>query len=159
MPPVGASSSGQLPSELAAERILVVFEAGRAGVAAVELARELAERDGASVTVVSVAPKAPNLHCVSSAAAYNDAVRDTVAQELEHAEELLWPIGSRGRCRLLVEGTDPSLDELVTREQFDLVLLPGHRRLLRSVKHPAAVGLRRLGAEVRVVDGSSRPAA
>jgi nucleotide-binding universal stress UspA family protein len=152
--PLNAEPASQLP----AKRILVVFERGRAGVAAVELARELAARSDASVTAVSIAPQAGTLRgCIPSAQPYNDAVLDDVAKELKQAEELLWPLGSRGECRLLVEGVDPALDEFVVAQHFDLVLLPARRRPLRSTKHPAAAALRRLGAEVRVVAGSPRP--
>jgi nucleotide-binding universal stress UspA family protein len=140
-------------SEVSGTQILVLFEPGPAGVAAVELARDLALHGNATVTVVGIAPRAPKLHCVGSARAYDDAVRDAVARELEQAEELLWPIGSRGECRLLTEGSDPPLQEFVARERFDLVLLPAHRRPLRSAKHPAADALRRsTAAEVRIVD-------
>lgn len=132
----------------------MLFEAGRGGVAAVELARELAQAQGGTVTVVSVAPQAPALRgCGPSGHDYNAAVRDTVATELEEAEELLWLIGSRGQCRILVEGEEEPLEELIAREGFDLVLLPGRRRLLRGVGHPAAARLSACGAtEVRIVD-------
>jgi nucleotide-binding universal stress UspA family protein len=146
-------------SQLPGKRILVVFESGRSGVAAVEVARELATHDDSSVTAVTLAPQAPTLRgCVPSAQPYNDAVRDEVAKELEQAEELLWPLGSRAECRLLVEGVDPRLDEFVAVQHFDLVLLPARRRPLRSTKHPAAATLRRIGAEVRVIEARSRPA-
>jgi hypothetical protein len=135
---------------------LVVFERGRAGVATIEMARELATHGG-SVTAVGLAPQAEPLRgCGPSARSYNDAVRDEVAKELEQAEELLWPLGSRAECRLLVEGVDPRLDEFVAEEGFDLILLPARRRPLRSAKHPAAASLRGLGAEVRVVQPHPR---
>ena len=135
-------------------RILVLFEPGRAGVAAVEQARELAARENTTVTVVSVAPQAPTPRgCAPSARDYNATVRDTVARELEQAAELLWAIGSRGRCQMLVEGTDPTLEELAAREPFDLILLPRRGRLLRAAGHPAAKSLSACGAaEVRIVD-------
>jgi nucleotide-binding universal stress UspA family protein len=137
----------------------VVFEPGRSGVAAVEVARELATHDDCSVTAVTLAPQAGTLSgCVPSAQPYNDAVRDEVAKELKQVEELLWPLGGRAECRLLVEGVDPRLDEFVAAQHFDLVLLPARRRPLRSTKHPAAAALERLGAEVRVIEARSRPA-
>jgi hypothetical protein len=140
-------------SQFAGKRILVVFEPGRAGVAAVEAARELATQEDSSVIAVSLAPQAGALRgCGPSARPYNDAVRDEVAKELEQAEELLWPLGGRAECRLLVEGVDPRLEEFVAAQHLDLILLPARRRPLRSTKHPAAAGLRRLGAEVRVIE-------
>jgi hypothetical protein len=140
-------------SQFAGKRILVVFEPGRAGVAAVAAARELATHEDSSVIAVSLAPQAGALRgCGPSARPYNEAVRDEVAKELEQAEEVLWPLGGRAECRLLIEGVDPRLEEFVAAQQIDLVLLPARRRPLRSTKHPAAAGLRRLGAEVRVIE-------
>jgi nucleotide-binding universal stress UspA family protein len=134
-----------------ARRILVLFEPGRAAVAAVELAREMAEREGALVTVVGVAPKAPTLAgCGPSGKAYDAAVRDSVAGDLERAEQMLWSLGPRAECRLLVQGDDPPLGEYVAAERFDLVLLPARRRPLRA-KHPAVKTLAHAGTEVRIV--------
>ena len=136
------------------ERILVLFEPGRAGIAAVELARELAAETDATVTVVSVAPQAPMAWgCVPSARDYNATVRDSAAQELEAAGRLLWDLGPRARSRVLLEGTDPTFEELAARERFDLILLPRRRRLLRGAGHPAASRLSACGpARVRIVD-------
>jgi nucleotide-binding universal stress UspA family protein len=133
-------------------RILVVVEPGRAAVAAVELARKLSEQEGATVTVIAIAPKAPAMRgCGPSAAAFNAAVCDSAASDLERAEELLWSIGPRSESRLLVEGRDPPLEKFVAAERFDLVLLPARRRLLRVSKHPAAASVARTGTEVRIV--------
>jgi nucleotide-binding universal stress UspA family protein len=155
----GRAGTSAVP-HAAGKRVLVLFEAGRSGVAAVELAREMASRANALVTVVSVAPQAPPLRgCAPSARDYNATVRDTVAEELEQAEQLLWVIGDRAQCRLLVEGKDPPIEEVVSREGFDLVLLPGRRRLLRGVGHPAAGHLRANAAtEVLIVDPEGRHA-
>ena len=148
----GPHDAAALETHQSAKRILVLFEPGRAGVAAVELAREIAQSEQATVTVVAVAPQAPaSRGCIISAADYNAAVRDAVAADLERVEEMLWCIGPRADCRALIERTDPSLEEYVTTEGFDLVLLPGHRRPLRSIKHPAAGAVARAGAEVRIV--------
>jgi hypothetical protein len=131
----------------------VLFEAGRTGEAAVELARDLASREPAAVTLVSIAPQAPVLRgCLPSASDYNAAVRDAVIKELARAEETLWGLGSRAESRVLVEGKDPSLAELAATGGFDLVLLPARRWLLPGRGHPAAAQLRRASpAEVRVV--------
>jgi hypothetical protein len=156
--PSAARTNAVPVSQLPGKRILVVFEPGRSGVAAVEAACGLATHDDTSVTAVSLAPQAPTLRgCGPSALSYNDTVRDEVAKELEQAEELLWPLGGRAECRLLVEGVDPRLEEFVAAQHFDLVLLPARRRPLRSTKHPAAAALMRLGAEVRVVEAPGRP--
>jgi nucleotide-binding universal stress UspA family protein len=154
MRPVDRANAAAVAPPPGGKRILVLFEAGRAGVAAVEQARELAEREGATVTVVSHAPQAPRMRgCVPSANDYNAAVRDSVARDLARAEELLWSIGSRADCRLLVEGVDPTLEELVWSERFDLVLLPARRRFLRALDHPAAPRLRSRAraSEIRIV--------
>ncbi len=134
--------------------VLVLFEPGRAGAAAVTLARELAERDDATVTVLGVVPTAPSgSRCGNSATLYNLVVRDAVAQELDAARQPLAEIGARAAFTLLVDGTDPPLHEWVNRDGVDLVLLPARRRPLRSAKHPAAAALRRhTRAEVRIVE-------
>jgi len=136
------------------KHVLVVFEPGRSGAAAVELARELAERDHASVTVLSVVPTAPSgSRCGNSATEYNTIVREVVARELDQAREQLAGFGDRAEFELLTEGADPPLHEWVTRAGADVVLLPSRRRPLRSAKHPAAAELRRsTGAEIRIVD-------
>ncbi len=140
-----------------AKRILVLFEPGRAGEAAVELARDLASREPSTVTVVGVAPQAPVMRgCLPSARDYNATVREAVARDLQRAEELLWVIGSRAESRLLVEGRDPPLEGLVSDGGYDLVLLPTRHRLLRP-GHPAAARLRRAGgAEIRIVGAGTK---
>jgi hypothetical protein len=134
--------------------VLVLFEPGRAGVAAIELARELAEREYAAVTVLSVVPEAPSgSRCGNSAREYNSIVRDAVARELDQAREQLAPVGDSATFGLLTEETDPPLHEWVAAAGIDLVLLPSRRRPLRLAKHPAAAALtRRTGAEVRIID-------
>ena len=133
--------------------VAVLFEPGRAGAAAIALARELAERDGTIVTVLGVVPVAPSgSRCGNSATLYNVVVRDAVAQELDQAREQLAGSGDRATFELLTEGTDPPLDEWVAKAGVDLVLLPARRRPLRSAKHPAAAALRRsAAAEVQIV--------
>jgi K+-sensing histidine kinase KdpD len=44
----------------ATERVLVLYEQSRAGTAAIDQARVLAEREHATLTVVAVAPQAPS---------------------------------------------------------------------------------------------------
>ena len=84
--------------------------------------------------------------------AYNCAVRDDVAQELDDAAVRLDLAARDIKVKLLVEGSDPPLEEWVVHSQIDLVLLPAHWRVLRSRSHPAARLLRRAtGADVRIV--------
>ncbi len=134
--------------------VLVLFEPGSAGAAALDLARELAERDHATVTVLAVVPVAPSgSRCGNSATEYNNIVRDAVARELDQAREQLAGFGDSAAFKLLAEGTDPPLPDWVRGAGVDVVLLPARRRPLRSLKHPAAAALRRsTDAEVRIVD-------
>ncbi len=135
-------------------RVLVLFEPGRGGAAALAQARELAEHDHAALTVVGVAPQARLGTCgATSARAYNEAVTDSVVDDLESARARLGELGAEASYRLLVEGTEPSLDAFAAGGDFDVVLLPARRRLLRAAGHPAAGRLSASsGAEIRVVD-------
>jgi hypothetical protein len=140
--------------EASHKHVLVVFEPGRAGAAAIDLAHELAEHDRAKVTVLGVVPMAPSgSRCGNSATEYNHIVRDAVGRELAQAREQLAGFGERAAFKLLAEGTDPPLPDWVRGAGVDVVLLPARRRPLRSAKHPAAVALRRgTDAEIRIVD-------
>jgi hypothetical protein len=139
------------------QRVLLLFEPGRGGRAALERARELVANDGAAITVVSVAPQAPSgSHCGGSALEYNRAVCDSVADDLHHARAALEEHGIDADYELLIENRPP-LDQFVAQGAFDLVLLPARRRPLRAAGHPAAGRLRHLnGVEVRVVDPRER---
>jgi hypothetical protein len=138
--------------------VLVLYEQGRAGAAALDLARKLVMRDGGSLTVVSVVPQAlPGTCGASSALAYNRAVADSVAHDLEKAREHLGGLAEAASFRLLIEGRDPSLDDFAAAGRFDVVVLPGHRRLLRPASHPEAKRLRRLRrAEIRIATPADR---
>jgi nucleotide-binding universal stress UspA family protein len=139
------------------KRVLVVFEPARSGAAALELARELLERQGATLTVVSVAPQGMSgARCGNSALDYNLAIQKLVTDDLDHARALLEEFGARASYQLLIDGVSPSLDEFAAAGGFDLVLLPARRRPLRAPGHPAAKPLRRAtGAEIQVI--TSRP--
>jgi len=131
-----------------AERVLVLCEPGRAGAAALDLARAAAELDGAQVTAVSIAPQVGGgLRCGFSVRDYNEAVLDAAAAELERAREAL---GADATFKLLIEDVDPPLADWCAAHGFDLALLPARRRLFRASGHPAAAALRRAGAEVRI---------
>ena len=135
------------------KRVLVVFEPARSGVAALELARELVEREGATLTVVSVAPQGlSGARCGNSARDYNLAIRDSVAGDLAHARAWLGEFGIRPSYELLLDGVSPSLDEFAAGGRFDLVLLPARRRPMRAPGHPAEARLRRASsAEIQVI--------
>jgi nucleotide-binding universal stress UspA family protein len=136
------------------ERVLVVCEHSRAGAAAIDFARELAEDEHVAVTVVGVAPQAPSgSRCGNSATEFNDAVADSVVQDLEQARAQLGRAAERACFQLLIEGAPPSLVQFAADGGFDLVLLPAHRRPLRAAYHPHAKRLGQVpGAEIRLVD-------
>jgi nucleotide-binding universal stress UspA family protein len=136
-----------------AERVLVLCEHSRAGEAAIDLAGELAELEDAAVTVVGVAPRAPSgARCGNSAIEYNEAVADSVTQDLERARARLAGAAARSTFVLLVDGADQTLEQFAISGGFDLVLLPARRRPLRGAYHPEAHRLQHLaGAEIRIV--------
>jgi hypothetical protein len=142
-------------------RIAVVLERGRSGAAALAQATALAASPAAELTIVAVAPKVTAARCCGgpSPYAYNCAVRDNVAEELQSAIARLEPAARDVKVKLLVEGTDPPLEDWVVRSRFDLVLLPARWRGLRQRSHPAAGLLRRFtDANIRVVRASQRHA-
>jgi len=132
----------------------VLYEPGRTGSAALDLARRLVGDDGAALAVVSVAPQDTRICCgAASAIDYNRAVRDTVAAELRQARARLGEVGNRASFKLLVQDKDPPLAGWIAAGGFDLVLLPARRRPLRRARHRLADQLRgSTGADVRVVD-------
>jgi nucleotide-binding universal stress UspA family protein len=136
-----------------AERVLVLCEHSRAGSAALDVARELAELEDAEVTVVAVAPRSPSgARCGNSAIEYNEAVADSVADDLERARDRLAGAASGAAFVLLIDGADQTLEQFAASGGFDLVLLPARRRPLRRPYHPEAHRLEHLaGAEVRIV--------
>jgi nucleotide-binding universal stress UspA family protein len=139
--------------------VLVLYEHSRAGIAAIELARELAEREHSNLTVVGVAPRAPSgPRCGNSAVEYNEAVADSVARDLDEAKERLGRVAERAAFVLLVDGADQTLEQLARSGGFGLVLLPAHRRPFRKPGHPAASELSGVaGAEIRIVEPASQP--
>jgi hypothetical protein len=138
----------------AAKRVVVLYEPGRTGSAALALAGRLVRDDSPVLTVVGVAPQDTRICCgAGSASDYNRAVCEAVDAELRRARELLGDAGNRASFKLLVQDTDPPLAAWIDAAGFDIVLLPARRRPLRSAKHPAADQLRRsTSAEVRIVE-------
>jgi nucleotide-binding universal stress UspA family protein len=143
----------------ATERVLVLYEHSRAGAAVIDVGRELAEQSNAALTVVAVAPQAPSgPRCGNSAVEFNEVVVDSVARDLDKARRDLGPAAERARFVLLIEDAEPSLAQFAREGAFDVILLPAHRRLLRSGRyHPQAARLRlTAGAEIRIVEPASR---
>src|SRR5437588_7391952 len=126
------------PVRSAGKRVVGLYEPGRIGSAALELAGRLAGDDGSGLTVVSVAPQDTRVCCgAGSAIDYNRAVCEAIDAELRQARELLGQAESRASFKLLVQGKDLPLAAWIAAGGFDVVLLPAHRRPLRSAKHPA----------------------
>jgi hypothetical protein len=138
----------------AGKRVVVLYEPGRTGSAALDLAGRLVGDDGSALTVVTVAPQDTRICCgAGSAIDYNRAVCDAADAELRQARELLGHVANRASFKLLVQDKDPPLAAWIAAGGFDVVLLPARRRPLRSAKHPAADQIRKsTTAEVRVVD-------
>ncbi len=135
----------------------MLCEDGRAGAATIDLARELAEVENATLTIVAVSPQAPSgSRCGNSALDYNQAVADSVARDIDRARERLGEAAQRTKFELLIEGADPSLAQFAAAGDFDLVLLPARRRPLRAASHPEAPRLKlTAGAEIRIVEPSA----
>jgi hypothetical protein len=129
--------------------VAVVFEPGGQGEAALAEASWLAGQSGSYPTVVVLAPQAPVApRCGPAPSAYNEALRDAAFDELRQAAAL---IDCPAHFQMLVEGSDPPLGTWVAEHEFDLLLLPCRRRVLRGEGHPALRKLRAvLGERVRL---------
>lgn len=144
----------------AARRVAALYEPGRSGAAALEAARQMAESSSLDLTVIGLAPQTTLVHgcCGMSSREYNRIVRDAAAEELEQARQWLGQTGDGTSFQLLVQGRDPPLEEWIAARDFELVLLPARRRLLRADTHPAAARVRRsTSAEVRVIHAIRQP--
>ncbi len=137
---------------------MILFERGRAGVAALEAAAALAPPPDCELTVVVTAPQAPQPRCCGpSPQDFNCAVREEAETDIDEAARLLGDRAYGTVFRLLVEGHDPPLAKWAADREFDLALLPGRRRPFGSGRHPARRALRSVpGLTVRVVDAPRR---
>jgi hypothetical protein len=137
---------------MAALRMLVVIEPGRAGDAAVEEACAQAWLTGSAVTLVAVAPLVATVRCGPSGDEYNGAVIDAVTRDLTRACDRLAGAGVEAECSVLVDGSNPSLEAFAAGGGFDLILLPSRRPRWRHAGHPVARRLTGMSeAEVRLV--------
>jgi hypothetical protein len=147
----GTIEGGRGGAAGSAARVLVVFESGRSGAAALRAGAELAEA-GSELSVVTLAPQARPLRCCGGGGAgpYNCAVRAEAGMELHQARDLLGSAFKRARFTVLVGHPDPPLVAWVSEHAFDIVLIPSRRlalnggRLARRVRRATA-------AEVRLV--------
>jgi hypothetical protein len=143
------------------KRLLVLYEPGRRGAAALDMAPELVEREAAALTVLTIAPQMRAAGrsgcCGADARAYNQAVADATAEELREARGRLGSIADHASFEMLIEGSDSPLAEWIAARHFDVVLLPARRRWFGRAKHPEAARLQAsTSAEVRVVDPKTK---
>src|SRR5271154_6444706 len=132
-----------------AGRVLVVFEAGRSGAAALRAGAELAEA-GNDLSVVTLAPQAKPLRCCGGGGAgpYNCAVRAQADEELSQARDLLGPALKPAMLTVLVGHPEPPLVPWIGEHAFDIVVLPTRRltrrggRLARHLRRATAADIR-----------------
>jgi hypothetical protein len=151
MSSVGAIDGGLTATAGPAVRVLVVFEPGRTGEAALREAAELAEA-GSELSVVTLAPQARPSRCCGGGGAgpYNCAVQEEAKMDVRQAHAILGSTAERATFTVLVGHPDPPLATWAADRAFDLVLLPAHRLTLGGNR--LARGLRRAtAAEVRLV--------
>ena len=132
-------------------RVLVVFDASRAGTAALREAIDWAGVE-AELSVVTLVPQAKPLKCCGGGGAgpYNCAVRDEAEDQLDRARGLLGSSATRATFTKLVGSPTPPLAEWSAEGGFDVIFLPAPRlargggRLARELRRATA-------AEVRLV--------
>jgi len=148
---IGAVDGGRSATAGPSPRVLVVFEAGRAGAAALREAAELAGA-GAELSVVTLAPQAKPYKCCGGGGPgpYNCAVRDQAEDELRQARSLLGSLAGRATFTTLVGAPAPPLAEWSAEQAFDVIVLPGHR-FTRGGGRRARELRRATPAEVRLV--------
>jgi hypothetical protein len=132
-------------------RVLVVYEEGRAGAAALREAAELAA-SGAELVVVTLAPQAKPLRCCkgNGAGPYNCAVRDAAAEELLQARTLLGSLATRASYTTLRGTPEPPLARWSAGQSFDTIIVRGSR-FSRGGGRRARDLRRASDADVRVV--------
>ncbi len=129
---------------MAALRMLVVIEPGRAGDAAVAEAVARARRTTAEVMLVGVAPHVGKVRCGPSGAEYNEAVIDAVARDLARARDRLADAGIQATCRILVDGRDPPLEQFAAAGTFGLIVRPSRRPWWRQLRGRSEISAARL---------------
>lgn len=146
---LGRGARGSVP-------VLVVFEHGRSGEAALRAAAERAEA-GDELSVVTLAPQAKPSRCCGGGGAgpYNCAVRDAAAAELAEARELLGALAGRATFRALVGQPEPPLLAWIAEHEFHTVFLPGRPFAFRGGRQARSVR-RATAAEVRLVRAEPR---
>jgi hypothetical protein len=135
----------------ATQRVLVVFEPGHAGEAALREAAKLAEA-GSELSVVTLAPQARPSRCCGNGGTgpYNIAVREEAEVELGQASEILGATARRVSFTVLVGHPTPPLAAWAEENAVDLILLPSHP-FTRGGNRYARAMRRATSAEVRLV--------
>jgi len=125
-PTDGPAHGGLETGDGAARRVVVVFERGKAGNAAL---REAAERAnaGAELSVVTLAPQARAVRRAGGEGPYNVAIRHEAQLELHEARDLLGSVAARATFNVLSGCPQPPLASWVAQYGFDLVVLPRQR--------------------------------
>jgi hypothetical protein len=138
-------------SPVTTQRVLAVFDPGRAGEALLRQAAELAEA-GSQLSVVTLAPQErPSLCCGKGGTGpYNIAVREEAKIELRRARDILGAAATRASFMVLVGHPTPPLAALAEDDAFDLILLPSHP-FTRGGNRYARAMRRATSAEVRLV--------
>jgi hypothetical protein len=132
-------------------RVLVIYQGGNRGAAALREGAELAA-SGAELVVATLAPQAKPLKCCGGGGAgpYNCAVRDAAAEELLQARVLLGSLASRASFRTLVGTPAPPLAEWAAgqSQSFDVILVPrygpgrGGGRIARELRRATDAEIR-----------------
>ncbi len=150
----GSDAFGHAPaSPRAPARVLVLYEPGAGGAAALREAAALGGADTA-LTVVTLAPQSVQPHCCNrgpGVEVVNCVVRDEAERDLAQARAILGDAAAAtATFRSLVGGQDPPLHAWAATRAFDVIVLP--RRRFSPVGHPFARRLRRASAgELRLV--------
>jgi hypothetical protein len=135
-------------------RILVVYESGRRGAAAVEEVGRLAPEGDDALTVVALAPGQLSMHCVPSAGSLDAAVVDAAERDLADARRRLGSLATGTEFRILSGDAERALSDLIQSGSFDLVLMPGGSRVFGRRRRHRLSGIG--GADIRFVPTAHR---
>ncbi len=144
--PVGGELDAGPPA-----RVAVVFERGKAGLAVLREAAELAN-SGRELSVITLAPQvlAARWGRAGGEGPYNVAMREESELELQEAREILGSVASRAAFQVLAGRPQPPLASWVSKHGCGLVLLPRRRFTLGG--HPLAKSVQKeTSAELRLI--------